>query len=218
MRIKRLYGVGCLKNSSIRAGKERTMTRHFSNNWPKYLCNAAPDFRKATLGFILVVLLSAVSLAQKPAPVPAAPIPPQILAAKKIFIANAGGDEMTEDDPVFSGGPARAYNQFYAAMKTWGRFEIVASPAEADLLFEVRQDASAVSPAGKGASVFFPQFRLKIRDPKTNALLWGFNVHAEFGFGQGASDRNFDQAVDRLVADVQGLVGMTPSTASSGNR
>jgi hypothetical protein len=149
---------------------------------------------------------------------PSAPVPSQILSAKRIFIANAGGDEMAGDDPVFSGGPARAYNQFHAAMKSWGHFDIVASPAEADLLFEVQQDVSAVTPFGKTSSSYIPQFRLKIRDPKTNALLWGFNVHAEFGIGQGASDRNFDQAINHLVAEVQGLTSTTSSMASSASR
>ena len=48
------------------------------------------------------------------------PIPAQILAAKKVFVANAGGDEPPADDAQFSGDSDRAYNQFYAAMKTWG--------------------------------------------------------------------------------------------------
>ena len=146
------------------------------------------------------------------------PIPSQILSAKRIFIANAGGDEMTADDPIFSGGPARAYNQFYVAMKTWGHFDIVGSPAEADLLFEVRQDVSAVTPAGRGRSDYIPQFRLKIRDPKTSALLWGFNVHAEFGLGQASSDRNFDQAIDHLAAEVRGLLTPNLDAATSANR
>jgi hypothetical protein len=41
--------------------------------------------------------------------IPPAPIPAQILAAKKVFIGNAGGDE-PYDGPFFNGGPDRAYN------------------------------------------------------------------------------------------------------------
>jgi hypothetical protein len=120
--------------------------------------------------------------------------------------ANAGGDEMTGDDPIFNGGPGRAYNEFYAAMKSWGRFEIVNSPADADLLLEIRQYVSAVTPTGRGSSSFIPQFGLKIRDPKTNAILWGFNVHSQFGAGQADSDRNFSSAVGRLATEVRILV------------
>jgi hypothetical protein len=142
-----------------------------------------------------------------------APIPAQIVAAKKIFIANAGGDEMAEDDPIFSGGPDRAYNQFYAAMKSWEHFEIVGSPQEADLVLEIRQEVQTVSLGGKAGASNTPLFQLIVRDPKTNTLLWGFHVHSQFGIGQGNSDRNFDEAVDRLVSDLRGLVSPTPNAA-----
>ncbi len=156
----------------------------------------------------LAVLLLPVSIltAQQSKPVPAAPVPAQILAAKKVFIANAGGDEMTGDDQRFSGGPDRAYIEFYAAMKSWGRFEIVNSPSDADLLLEIRQYVSAVTPTGRGSSSFIPQFQLKIRDAKSNTLLWGFNVHSYFGVGQADSDRNFSSAVGRLATELRILV------------
>jgi len=170
-------------------------------------------FRTVVLSFILAALQICFSVAQsKPVPAPSAPIPPQILAAKKVFIANAGGDEMANYDPRFSGSPDRSYNEFYAAVKSWGRFEIVISPAEADLLLEVRQSVSGGAASGTGGSSLVPQFRLKIRDARTNALLWGFNIHGAFGLGQAESDRNFDQAINRLVTRFQTLV--TPPAAA----
>ena len=33
------------------------------------------------------------------------------------------------------------YNAFYAAMKEWGKYTLVVSPAEADLVFEIRFNA-----------------------------------------------------------------------------
>lgn len=171
-------------------------------------------FRTVVLCFSLAALQISFSMAQsKPVPAPLASIPQQILAAKKVFIANAGGDEMANYDPRFSGRPDRAYSEFYAAVKSWGRFEIVGSPAEADLLLEVRQSVSARPGSGQECS-FSPQFRLKIRDARTNALLWGFNIHGEFGLGQAESDRNFDQAVNRLVTDLRTLV--TPPADGNG--
>ena len=143
--------------------------------------------------------------------VPAAPIPPQILAAKKIFIANAGQDEMFMDEPHFSGDPERAYNQFYAAIKNSGRYEIVSSPAEADLLLEIELDVSEVALGGKAGSSFTPVFRVRIRDPRSHAMLWAFSLHVEFGLGQANSDRNFDQGVSRLVAHVLALTVPAPS-------
>ncbi len=47
-----------------------------------------------------------------------------------------------------------------------------------------------------------PNFRLEIRDPKTNALLWGFTEHVQWAILQGNRNKNFDQASARIVADV----------------
>lgn len=169
------------------------------------------DFSKAFLHFGFYALLSAMSVAQKQAPAPPAPIPAQILAAKKVFVANGGVDGMAEDDPIFSGGSDRAYNQFYARVKDLGHFEIVGSPAEADLLLEIRQEVLTVTLRGEVGRSDTPVFHLQIRDPKTNALLWAFHLHFKFGGGQANSDRNFDQAVDRLVNDLRILVAPSPA-------
>lgn len=140
----------------------------------------------------------------------AAPIPAQISAAKKVFVANAGADDPSTEEPLFAGGPDRAYNQFYAAMKTWGKYELVSSPAEADLLFDIRFMAPPMAqPVFKGdsmgAAAFDPQLRLEIRDPKSNAILWGFTEHLQWAILKGNRDKNFDLAMARIVADTQKL-------------
>ncbi len=152
-------------------------------------------------------------------PVPPAPVPNQILTAKKLFIANAGGDERSHEQPWFSGGVDRPYNQFYAAIKSEGRYELIGSPAEADVLFEIRFTLPTAEPvANRTATLatvaFDPQFRLEIRDPKTNALLWGFTEHVPWALLQGNRDKNFDQAVVRLVSDVDSLAARSPSAAT----
>jgi len=58
-----------------------------------------------------------------------------------------------------------------------------------------------------------PQFRLEIRDPKTNALLWGFTEHMEWAILQGNRNKNFDKASARTVTDVIGLAARVPSGA-----
>jgi hypothetical protein len=140
-----------------------------------------------------------------------APIPTQISTAKKVFIANAGGDDPGVLEPLFSGGPDRAYNQFHAAMKSAAHYELVGSPAEADLLFEVR---FTVIPDKRPSGIWGTNgtgdandavFRLEVRDPKMNALLWAYNEHMEWAILQGNRNKNFDQALARLVADVAGL-------------
>jgi hypothetical protein len=168
-----------------------------------------PKIKANILGAALITLIALQAAAAKDTKqAPPAPVPAQILAAKTVFIANAGGEE-NPSDAQFNGGPDRAYNQFYAEMKTWGRYELVSSPADADLLFELRftqpRVASDPQAALKLDVVYDPRFRVVIRDPKTQAVLWGFTEHAQWAILEGNRDKNFDQAMARIVADVKGL-------------
>lgn len=131
-----------------------------------------------------------------------APVPAQIRAGKKVFISNGGGDRQFS----YSGGPQRLYNQFYAAIKDWARYEIVGSPAEADLVFEI---SFSNTYAGLG-----DQFRLVILDPGTRVVLWPFTERIAFASRQANRDKNFDQALNLLVNDVRNAVGQ-PFAASN---
>ena len=151
------------------------------------------------------------------APTPA-PIPAQILTAKKVFIANGGGDESRYDEAVsYSGGPDRAYNEFYAAMKTWGRYELVAAPGEADLVFEIRltvfqlQRERVLRDDGTASD---SQFRFVIRDAKSHETLWGLTEHAQGAVLQDNRDKNFEQALAAVVAEVQRIAGSAAAAAA----
>jgi len=176
------------------------------------------------VGLMIPLLHVSALAAEKPKP---APIPAQILVAKKVFVANAGGDEPIYDGPFFNGGPDRAYNQLYAAMKTPARYELVGAPADADLLVEIRFTVprlfvprGEVNAAGEqpllGPPPYDPQLRLEIRDPKTNALLWAFTEHVQWAILQGNRDKNFDQALAKIAGDLPTLGGeqATGATAS----
>ncbi len=150
-----------------------------------------------------------------------APLPAQIFTARKIFVSNAGDETLGE----FSGGPDRAYNQLYTALKGWGRYELVAVPADAELVFEISFATpilgEKVSGGGAGhASVSSnpvkdPQFRLAIRDLKTHVLLWTFTEHVQPALLQGNRDKNFDQAMAALVNDIKNVAGQPAPAASS---
>ena len=71
-----------------------------------------------SLAAISLLPLSVLAQSSKQPP-PSAPVPQRILAAKKIFIANAGEDERSTTGPLYDGGPTRAYDSFYAALKSW---------------------------------------------------------------------------------------------------
>ncbi len=70
---------------------------------------------------VCAMLLFAIATgAQAPPPSPLlAPVPPALLNAKTVFVSNAGADSGLFPHP-FSGDPDRPYNQFYAAMQSWG--------------------------------------------------------------------------------------------------
>lgn len=125
----------------------------------------------------------------------AAPVPPQFLQAQTIFVANAGGSTYFD---IFNGGPNRAYNTFYTELKHTKRYELVGSPAQADLIFEIRAIAPEASGVDDSPS-YNPQVVLTVREPKTNAVLWSESANVRAFGTKGRRDRQFDQSVAVLV-------------------
>jgi hypothetical protein len=103
--------------------------------------------------------------------------------------------------PVLSGQSNRIYNQFYAAMKQWGRYELVSAPAEADLVFEIGFTIN-----GSAQLSALGHLRLVIRDPNTNVLLWTCIEYARFAYRKGNRDKNFDRAIGVIVDELKDLV------------
>src|SRR6516164_9206963 len=90
--------------------------------------------KRATLCLLCTIELLSIPVfgKQQPKESPIAPIPAAITTAQKVFVSNAPGDSL----PASLGGPARPYHEFYAAIKSWGHYQLVSSPADADLIFE----------------------------------------------------------------------------------
>ena len=162
------------------------------------------------LCLVLVVLaFNPLSVAQKskmPAP---APVPPQIAAAQKIFISNAGGESFDTvfDQVVFNGGPDRPYDQFYAAIKNSGHRDLVSTPADADLIFEI---SWALTDTGLKLPVL-GQLRLTIVDPKTRATLWTITEYVRGAMLLSNRDKNFDQAMNTIVRRAEALMYPSPA-------
>jgi hypothetical protein len=150
---------------------------------------------------------------QQPVTPEAAPVPPVLLNAKKIFLSNAGADSGLFPHP-FSGDPDRAYNQFYADVSSWGRYQLVASPQEADLVFELQLSAPngpSNADKQKGASDPLPMFRLVIYDRPTHYVLWALTESIAPAEKQKTHDHNFDEALATLVLDAGRLTKSLPS-------
>ncbi len=167
--------------------------------------------KAAILYLVLATLLhTPAGTAQQHKPAPPAPIPAQILSATKVFIANGGGDESRDEGAFYTGGPNRAYNEFYAAMQAWKHYELVASPTDADLIFEIRFTVFQLQRERvmqDDAGAYDPQLRIVIRDPKTHQTLWGLTEHPKTAVLQSNRDNNFEIALAAIVAEVEKIAG-----------
>ena len=128
-----------------------------------------------------------------------APVPSPLLNGKRAFISYELGD-VTAFPEAYSGGPERAYGEFYSAMNAWGRYELVSDPKNADLIFAVR----FVDPVG-----VVPQIRIGVTDALTHVVLWGFVEQVDFKFRKKNRDLAFTDSVKLLVTDIRTLIGQT---------
>ena len=173
--------------------------------------------KRSQISFVVITLLLSSmpsSGAQPQAVAGAAPVPALIVSAKKVFISNAGGGCDPLGSAYFKGGPNRPYNQLYAALKSWGRYELVTSPADAELAFEIGftcpVEGTNVVEGGRAGPTSDPQLRLVIREVKTHFTLWGITEHVGMAILQGNRDKNFDRAMNKLVDDLKSLAAGTP--------
>ena len=108
---------------------------------------------------------------------------------------------------MFSGKSDRVYNQFYAGMKEWGRYELVSAPGDADLVFEIGLDFNDIG----GRAPEIGRLKLDIRDPRSNVLLWSLHEYVQVAVFKGHRDKNLDKAMTVIVDSVKDLVN--PATA-----
>jgi hypothetical protein len=165
------------------------------------------QFTASAFGLIFATLTLAIAVtAQQSNGSAPAPIPTQIVSARKVFISNLGGEsfETVFDQEVFHGGPDRPYNDFFAAMKTWGKFELVSTPADADLVLEI---SWALSDTGLKLPVL-GQLRLVVLDPRTHVPLWTLIEYVRGANLIHNRDKNFDHAMNTIVGRLKLLSGI----------
>ncbi len=142
----------------------------------------------------------------------AAPIPSLIVAANKVFISNAGADSMSLAAFRRAGDPDQLYNQFYAAMKSWGRYDLVSAPAAADLVFAIRLPRRCRI-AGNWLAM-----NRKWSCPscsRTHFALWTFTEPVQGAYRKSTWNKNFSEGMASLMNDLKSLSGQPRSTADS---
>ncbi len=136
--------------------------------------------------------------------VPLAPLPAVIVNAKKIFLSNGGGSNL-------------AYDAFYSSkMKEWGKYEIVGSLEEAELIVELSYRVedkgtriwSSTNTYGNttdvhSARIIDPQLILTIYDARTKNSLWSETDHRRLARRQKNREKETVNSAERLVEDLK---------------
>jgi len=152
---------------------------------------------------------------QRPVPVPLAPdtpVPAQIAAAHTVFLTNSGADANFPVDET------KAFNDVYAALQSWGHYQFVTSPAQADLIFDLHDIAPLTDVTGGRGGVYSissPAFQLFIVDAKTNVTLWTVTSPVDITGRSKARAQWYSLAVTNLVSRVKVLAGQPLSATES---
>jgi hypothetical protein len=158
----------------------------------------------------LLCLLTSINMfaARERKDVPSAPLPAAVAGARTIFLTNGGGSNL-------------AYDEFYAQMKQWGKYEIVGSPDDADLIIElayiVEHNGTRVwstTNTYNGATdvhssqIVDPQLTLTIFDAKTKNSLWSEIDHRRLARREKNREKETINSADRLVEDLKARVSV----------
>jgi len=157
---------------------------------------------------ILFLLLSFSSLAKSKKDIPIAPLPAAIVNAKKVFLTNGGGSSL-------------AYDAFYSEMKQWGKYEIVGSPDDADLIVELSYHVDHNGTDVWSATNYYtgktqvyssenidPQLALKIYDAKSKSALWSAIDHRQLARREKNREKEIIKSAERLVDQLKTRVAI----------
>jgi hypothetical protein len=140
--------------------------------------------------------------------VPIAPLPTVISNAKRIFLTNGGGSDL-------------AYDTFYSGMKQWGKYEIVGSPEQAELIVELayrvehggtRVWSSTNTYNGTtdvhSTQIVDPQLVMTIYDARSKNSLWATVDHRRLARRQKNREKEMINSADRLVGELKDRVNV----------
>jgi hypothetical protein len=161
------------------------------------------------LGLTLCLFVSLNAIAGKSRKdIPTAPLPAIVANAKKIFLANGGGSDL-------------AYDALYSSMKSWGKYDIVGSPEEADLIVELayrvehggtRVWSSTNTYNGEtqvhSAQIVDPELVLTIFDAKSKNSLWSTIDHRRLARREKNGEKETINSAQRLVDELKSRVSV----------
>ena len=134
-----------------------------------------------------------------------APIPAPLAAAHTVFVAEGSVDAIAVNAFQNADQFNEPYNSVYQAMTGWGRYQVVTSPKDADLVLEVSFAAPMIDCGN--VPTYSPQLRLIVLDGKTHFVLWTFTQPVKAAFLKGTWEKNYAAGVAALIGQMKGLVG-----------
>jgi hypothetical protein len=163
---------------------------------------------KALIAAILCLAVPTCAFAKKKE-VPPAPLPGIVQQAKTVFLTNGGGS------PI-------AFDELYAQMKQWSRFQLASSPEQADIVIELKYfvedhgthvwsstNTYTNQTQVYSAQVVDPQLVLSIYEPKSGSLLWSATDHRKLARLSSNRTKETINSADRLVRELQDRIAIS---------
>jgi hypothetical protein len=175
-----------------------------------------PSTRRTVVAVaLLLVNISGFPKNKKGSPsVPPAPLPKQIVTAQTVFLSKGQGS-----DPYLKGGAEYAFDLFYSDMKNWGKYRLVDSPAEADLIFELSYSSQRVGTRVWSTTNVYngttqvhstpemdPRVTFTVYDPKTCFSLWSAAGERDTARRRTNRQKNLTKTVHEIVGDFKSRV------------
>jgi hypothetical protein len=144
-----------------------------------------------------------------PPPSPPANVISTVTAAKRVFVSNEGADPFFVQD--ITGGADGGYSAFYASLKKWDYFQLVGSPAQADLVFGIKgteacHDERVGMTYHTARTCSTAMLNLSIMKPSTPDLVYTIAIPAGRGWNRSKGAIAFSRSIDALTDRVKGLV------------
>jgi hypothetical protein len=168
--------------------------------------------------FLCVAPLLLAQNATPAAPPPLAPVPAPIRAAHTLFIANGGMDAFSLQAFQEIGlSKTNTYDALYAAIQNWKTYQLVSSPADADLVLYIRSSAPLVGNHDGwnfqhvlANTTWQFQYEITIYDAKTHFLLWTITEPVRPANLTGTWRKNIATANAALAGQLQALLASPP--------
>jgi len=153
--------------------------------------------RTCTIALLVLTSIFTIDAQDKDKHIETAPLPTAILTAQKIFVTNAGAAD-------------EVYDVFYSEMKSWGRYQLVGSPEEADLTLEFSFGSQGEAPKVytnpanlRTYSYTVNKLRLVFYEPKTRTAIWSGTETPEGARLEKNARKNTVKAVKKMVASLK---------------